>query len=78
MAAVRSASRPWRPRCPSRATRIEDIIEPYLIQCGPLQRTPRGRLLTPAAFAHIGLTAPENWAAGLGANQLDLLGDDDV
>ncbi|MCW0236148.1 MAG: Holliday junction branch migration DNA helicase RuvB [Ferrovibrio sp.] len=53
---------------------LEDIIEPYLIQQGFLQRTPRGRLLTPAAFAHIGLTPP----AGLGANQLDLLGDDDA
>lgn len=53
---------------------LEDIIEPYLIQQGFLQRTPRGRLLTPAAFVHIGLTPP----AGLGANQLDLLGDDDV
>jgi len=45
---------------------IEDIIEPYLIQQGLLQRTPRGRLLTPAAFAHLGLTVPK------GA-QLDLL-----
>ena len=53
---------------------LEDIIEPYLIQQGFLQRTPRGRLLTPAAFAHIGLTPP----AGLGTNQLDLLGDDDA
>lgn len=53
---------------------LEDIIEPYLIQQGFLQRTPRGRLLTAAAFAHIGLTPP----AGLGANQLDLLGDDDA
>ena len=37
---------------------IEDIIEPYLIQQGFLQRTPRGRLLTPHAFAHLGLAAP--------------------
>jgi len=37
---------------------IEDIIEPYLIQCGYLQRTPRGRLLTPHAFKHLGLTEP--------------------
>ena len=29
---------------------IEDIIEPFLIQCGYLQRTPRGRLLTSHAF----------------------------
>ena len=37
---------------------IEDIIEPYLIQCGYLQRTPRGRLLTDHAFRHLGLAAP--------------------
>jgi len=37
---------------------IEDIIEPFLIQCGYLQRTPRGRLLTDHAFRHLGLAAP--------------------
>lgn len=37
---------------------IEDIIEPYLIQCGFLQRTPRGRLLTSHAFKHLGLAEP--------------------
>ena len=37
---------------------VEDIIEPYLIQQGLLQRTPRGRMLTTAAFAHLGLSAP--------------------
>ena len=37
---------------------IEDIIEPYLIQQGFLQRTPRGRVLTPRAFGHLGLDAP--------------------
>ncbi len=38
---------------------IEDIIEPYLIQLGFLQRTPRGRLLTPHAFRHLGLAEPQ-------------------
>ena len=38
--------------------RIEDIIEPFLIQKGFLQRTPRGRLLTGAAFQHLGLPEP--------------------
>ena len=38
---------------------IEDIIEPYLIQLGFVQRTPRGRLLTPHAFRHLGLAAPK-------------------
>jgi Holliday junction DNA helicase RuvB len=37
---------------------IEDIIEPFLIQCGFLQRTPRGRLLTSHAFRHLGLAEP--------------------
>ena len=37
---------------------IEDIIEPYLIQCGFLQRTPRGRLITGHAFRHLGLPEP--------------------
>ena len=37
---------------------VEDIIEPYLIQQGFLQRTPRGRVLTPKAFDHIGLAVP--------------------
>ena len=42
---------------------IEDIIEPYLLQQGFLQRTPRGRLLTPHAFKHLGLEAPTTQAA---------------
>src|SRR5271155_5103492 len=37
---------------------IEEIIEPYLIQLGFVQRTPRGRLLTPHAFTHLGLAEP--------------------
>jgi len=37
---------------------IEDIIEPYLIQQGFMQRTPRGRVLTPRAFEHMGLAMP--------------------
>jgi len=37
---------------------IEDIIEPFLIQKGFLQRTPRGRLLTVLAFQHLGLPEP--------------------
>lgn len=38
---------------------IEEIVEPYLIQQGFVQRTPRGRLLTPTAFSHLGLAVPE-------------------
>ena len=45
---------------------IEDIIEPYLLQQGFLQRTPRGRVLTPQAFRHLGLEAPSQPAAQFG------------
>jgi holliday junction DNA helicase RuvB len=45
---------------------IEDIIEPYLIQCGFLQRTPRGRLLTGHAFRHLGLPEPARDPAQFG------------
>ncbi len=38
---------------------IEDVLEPYLIQQGFLQRTPRGRIATPRAYLHFGLTTPE-------------------
>ncbi|PIT63214.1 Holliday junction DNA helicase RuvB [Snodgrassella alvi] len=37
---------------------IEDVIEPYLIQQGFLQRTPRGRLATELSYSHFGLPAP--------------------
>ena len=45
---------------------IEDVLEPYLIQQGFLQRTPRGRVATAAAWRHFGLampggTEPELW-----------------
>ncbi len=41
---------------------IEDIIEPYLIQQGFLQRTPRGRMLTSHAFKHLGIDEPKREA----------------
>ena len=41
---------------------IEDIIEPYLIQQGFIQRTPRGRVLTANAWRHLGLEAPKDLA----------------
>src|SRR3569833_315988 len=37
---------------------IEEVVEPYLMQQGFVQRTPRGRMLTGAAYAHLGLSAP--------------------
>ncbi|MGB6228613.1 MAG: Holliday junction DNA helicase RuvB C-terminal domain-containing protein, partial [Litorimonas sp.] len=49
---------------------LEDVVEPYLIQQGFLMRTPRGRVATPRAYAHIGLPAPASVPTG------DLFGDD--
>jgi Holliday junction DNA helicase RuvB len=43
---------------------IEDVIEPYLIQQGYLQRTPRGRVATLAAYRHLGLAPPSRAGAG--------------
>jgi len=40
------------------ADTIEDVLEPYLIQQGYLQRTPRGRIATPLAYKHFGVSAP--------------------
>ncbi|MCY7314909.1 MAG: Holliday junction branch migration DNA helicase RuvB [Rubrivivax sp.] len=44
---------------------IEDVIEPYLIQQGYLQRTPRGRIATPSAWRHLGLVQPVRAAEDL-------------
>lgn len=52
---------------------IEDIIEPYLIQQGFIQRTPRGRVLTANAWRHLGLEAPRDIAI----QQIALFQDDD-
>ena len=41
---------------------VEDVYEPFLIQQGLLMRTPRGRVATPAAWAHMGLVAPPSAA----------------
>ena len=49
---------------------IEEVIEPYLLQQGLLQRTPRGRMLTAAGFRHLGLTPVRR------PEQFDLLVDD--
>ena len=39
---------------------IEDVYEPYLLQLGDIQRTPRGRVVTRLGYAHFGMTPPEN------------------
>src|SRR5437867_2594273 len=46
------------------ADTIEDVLEPYLIQQGYLQRTPRGRVATVSAYRHLGLTAPKQSDSG--------------
>jgi len=43
---------------------IEDVLEPYLIQQGYLQRTPRGRMATASAFRHFGLAQPKGYNSG--------------
>jgi Holliday junction DNA helicase RuvB len=51
---------------------IEEIVEPFLIQKGFIQRTPRGRLLTSHAFRHLGLAEPARDPAQFGMfNQED-------
>jgi Holliday junction DNA helicase RuvB len=42
---------------------LEDVVEPFLIQQGLLQRTPRGRIAAPLAYAHFGRIAPGNGGA---------------
>jgi len=49
---------------------IEDVIEPFLIQQGFLQRTPRGRVVSDKGFKHLGLAAPRRETV-----QFDLLGE---
>jgi Holliday junction DNA helicase RuvB len=39
---------------------IEDVLEPYLIQQGYLQRTLRGRIATPAVYRHMGIAEPNS------------------
>lgn len=59
---------------------IEEVYEPYLLQIGYLQRTPRGRVATPAAWRHLGYEMPTNpaffrtpYLSSEAENQLSLL-----
>ncbi len=52
------------------AITIEDVCEPYLMQIGFLSRTPRGRMVTPAAYKHLGLPIPTQ--GGANANPIPL------
>lgn len=51
---------------------VEEVAEPFLVREGLLARTPRGRVATPAAWAHLGLTPPRPQSSGNG--QPDLFG----
>jgi Holliday junction DNA helicase RuvB len=46
---------------------IEDVYEPYLMQIGFLQRTPRGRVVAPLAYRHLGLPVPQQLGGGADA-----------
>ena len=50
---------------------VEDVYEPYLLKEGFLQRTPRGRVATAAAFAHLGVAPPAEAGAPEGASLFD-------
>jgi len=52
---------------------IEETIEPYLLQVGFIQRTPRGRMLTQGCFKHLGMKAPVS-----ATPQLDFIEDEDA
>ncbi len=52
---------------------IEDVIEPYLMQQGLVQRTPRGRMISAKGFQYLGISAPASKKA---AEQMDLLDDE--
>ncbi|MBQ5592197.1 MAG: Holliday junction branch migration DNA helicase RuvB [Clostridia bacterium] len=52
------------------AITIEDVCEPYLMQIGFLSRTPRGRMVTPAAYKHLGLPIPTQ--SGASTNPIPL------
>jgi Holliday junction DNA helicase RuvB len=45
---------------------VEEVAEPFLVREGLMTRTPRGRVATPEAWAHMGLTPPANGASGVG------------
>ena len=44
---------------------VEDVVEPFLLQCGLIQRTPRGRVLSASAWKHLGLAAPKGLSPDL-------------
>ncbi|WP_053202063.1 Holliday junction branch migration DNA helicase RuvB [Jiangella muralis] len=51
---------------------VEEVAEPFLVRAGLLARTPRGRVATPAAWTHLGLSVPAQTAFGRGFDEPDL------
>ena len=47
------------------AATVEEVCEPFLVRAGMIARTPRGRVATPQAWTHLGMTPPAG-ASGLG------------
>ena len=43
---------------PESSEMLEDVYEPYLLKCGFIQRTPRGRVVTDLAYRHLGILPP--------------------
>ncbi|HHG90088.1 MAG TPA: Holliday junction branch migration DNA helicase RuvB [Devosia sp.] len=56
---------------------IEDIVEPFLMQQGFIQRTPRGRMLTARAFSHLGLAVPQGFIGNQASLQASLFKEED-
>jgi holliday junction DNA helicase RuvB len=54
------------------AETVEEVAEPFLVRCGLLARTPRGRVATAAAWRHLGLTPPRGLAGPAGPDLFDL------
>ncbi|MGV3576992.1 MAG: Holliday junction branch migration DNA helicase RuvB [Devosia sp.] len=55
---------------------VEEIVEPYLLQQGFIQRTPRGRMLTAIAFQHLNKSVPQGFV-GMQASLFEEAGDED-
>ncbi len=51
---------------------LEDVVEPFLLQAGFVTRTPRGRIATEQAFAHLGVAKPSHSSKGRSGNQRTL------
>jgi Holliday junction DNA helicase RuvB len=54
---------------------VEEVAEPFLVRAGLLARTPRGRIATPAAWQHLGLSIPKNSPFGAMSAEPDLFSD---